>query len=116
MLCPDPSSFQDRQVPRAPLPVSGVTSDGAMSRIASGGVLPPSSLIRAHASGHIPPGVSGLGLDAGSLQVVTSPCWEMVPPDVISACLSLDAWTPVAAVRRVRLPISSPTTTAFPTG
>ena len=31
----------------------------------------------------------------GSLQVVTSPCWKMVLPDVISASLSLRAWTPI---------------------
>ena len=29
----------------------------------------------------------------GSSQVVANPCWEMVFPDVISASLSLDAWT-----------------------
>ncbi len=29
----------------------------------------------------------------GSSQVVANPCWEMVLPDVISASLSLDAWT-----------------------
>jgi hypothetical protein len=49
-----------------------------------------------------------------SLQVATSPCWRMVVPDVISAYLSLDAWTPTPAAGWVRLPISSPTPSAFP--
>jgi hypothetical protein len=36
-------------------------------------------------------------------------------PDVSSANLSLRAWTPTPAARVVHLPVSSPTTTAFPT-
>ena len=34
-----------------------------------------------------------------SLQVVASPCWEMALPDVISASLSLDAWTCTPSAR-----------------
>ena len=37
------------QVPRAPLHAQGVTSNVAVSRTASAGVTPPSSLIRTHA-------------------------------------------------------------------
>jgi len=40
-----------------------------------------------------PPPTSSVSLADGSLQVVASPCWEMALPDVISARLSLDAWT-----------------------
>jgi hypothetical protein len=49
-----------------------------------------------------------------SLQVVTSPCCDEALPDVISACLSLDAWTPTPAACQVRMPITSPTPSAFP--
>ena len=49
-----------------------------------------------------------------SLQVATSPCWEMALPDVISACLSLDARAPITAVCEVLIPVSSPTASAFP--
>jgi len=49
-----------------------------------------------------------------SLQVAASPCWTMVVPDVISACLSLDAWTFTPAVWWVPLPITSPPPSAFP--
>jgi hypothetical protein len=51
---------------------------------------------------------------AQSLQVATSPCCIEVLPDVISAHLSLRAWTPTPAARVVHLPVSSHTTTAFP--
>jgi len=49
-----------------------------------------------------------------SLQVAASPCWKMVVPDVISACLSLDAWTFTPAACWVPLPIASPPPSAFP--
>ena len=52
--------------------------------------------------------------DSGSVQVAVSPCWEEDLPDVISAHLSLRAWTPTPAARVVHLPVSSPTTAAFP--
>lgn len=44
-----------RQVPRAPLPTTGVTCCGVTSRITSEGITPPSSLLRAHAPDHVPP-------------------------------------------------------------
>src|ERR1700680_373374 len=49
-----------------------------------------------------------------SLQVATSPCCWRDLPDVISANPSLRAWAPVTAVRGVHLPVSSPTSSAFP--
>ena len=52
--------------------------------------------------------------DNGSLQVVVSPCWEKDLPDVISANLSLRAWTPTPAALVVLLPVSSHKTSAFP--
>ena len=50
----------------------------------------------------------------GSLQVAANPCWVMALPDVISASLSQDAWARIPAGRRVHLPVSSPTSSAFP--
>ena len=49
-----------------------------------------------------------------SLQVATSPCCKRVPPDVISASLSQDAWALIPAGREVHLPVSSFTSSAFP--
>ena len=49
-----------------------------------------------------------------SLQVATSPCWELALPGVISANLSLDAWPPTPAVPMVHVPVSSHRTSAFP--
>ena len=74
----------NRQVPRAPLPASGVTSGGEISSISSEGVTLPSSLIRTHASDQIPPADFRFSLFGRSLQVAVSPCWEMALPDVIS--------------------------------
>ena len=50
---PDPA--QDRQVPRAALPTSGVTIGRSKSSLLSEGVTPPSSLILAHAPDQNPP-------------------------------------------------------------
>jgi hypothetical protein len=113
-LCPDRASLRGRQVPRAPLPGAGVTSAGAASSVASRKVTPSSSLRRAHAPVRAPHTAFSLGLDSGSLQVAASPCWNAHLPDVISANLSLVAWIHVTAVCRVHLPISSPTSSAFP--
>ena len=60
------------------------------------------------------PPPTALALVGGSLQVAASPCWEMALPDVISACLSLDARARITAVCEVLIPVSSPTTSAFP--
>lgn len=81
-----------------------------------------------HVSGHYPtfiaptgscaspPPSSCLGptLNTRSVQVAVSPCWEKDFPDVISAYLSLRAWTPTPAAREVHMPVSSLTTAAFP--
>ncbi len=63
-----------------------------------------------------PPPSSCLGrtLNTRSRQVAVSPCWEEDLPDVISAHPSLRAWTPPPAARGVPLPVSSSTTSAFP--
>jgi hypothetical protein len=49
-------------VPRAPSPASGVTVSGATSSVASAGITPPSSLLRAHAPDQLPPIAYGRGL------------------------------------------------------
>ena len=53
-------------------------------------------------------------LNTRSMQVAVSPCWEKDLPDVISAHLSLRAWTPTSAARMVHVPVTSHTTSAFP--
>jgi len=60
------------------------------------------------------PPPSALASVGGSLQVAASPCWEMALPDVISADLSLGAWTPTPAVPMVHLLVSSHGATASP--
>ena len=50
----------------------------------------------------------------GSLQVVTSPCWEMALPDVISTNLSPGAWTLTPALHLVHTLVSSQVASAFP--
>ena len=83
-------------------------------RTTSAGVTLPSSLLRAHASVLNPPLAYGLPLNNGSVPVAVSPGWEEDLPDVLSAYLSLRAWTSTPAARVVHLPVSSHTTTAFP--
>jgi hypothetical protein len=80
----------------------------------SAGVTPPSLLLRTHAPILPPPRASVMPSDTRSVQVAVSPCWEKDLPDVISAHLSLRAWTPTPAARGVHLPVSSSTTSAFP--
>ena len=100
---------RNRQVPRAPLPASGVTLGSEMSSISSEGVTPPSSLIRTHASDHNPPADFGCPYFGRSLQVAVSPCWKMALPDVISAiCVEvlgpIPRRVPVGPVRLGTLP------------
>jgi len=102
------------QVPRAPLHVHGDTVHAMMSRTMSAGITPPSSLLRAHAPVLNPPTASVVPSDSGSMQVAVSPCWEKDLPDVISAHLSLRAWTPTPVALEVLLPVSSLKTSAFP--
>ena len=101
---------RNRQVPRAPLPASGVTSGGEMSSISSEGVTPPSSLIRTHAPDQNPPFDLGCPYFDGSLQVAVSPCWKLALPDVISAIFvkalgPLPRRVPVGPIRLCVLPI-----------
>ena len=49
------------------------------------------------------------------MPVAVSPGWEEDLPDVISAYLSLRAWTPTPATLEVHRPVASPKTSAFPT-
>jgi hypothetical protein len=56
----------------------------------------------------------GRTLNTRSVQVAVSPCWAEDLPDVISAHPSLRAWTPTPAALEVRVPVSSPKTSAFP--
>jgi len=102
------------QVPRAPLHVHGVTVHAMMARTMSAGIPPPSSLLRAHAPVLNPPAASVVSSDSGSVQVAVSPCWEKDLPDVLSAHLSLRAWTPTPVALEVLLPVSSLKTSAFP--
>ena len=101
-------------MPRAPLHDQGVTLLVVVSGTTSAGVTPLSSLVRAHAPVLNPPSASVVSLDSGSVQVAISPCWEEDLPDVVSAHPSLRAWTPTPAALEVRLPVSSLTTSAFP--
>jgi len=110
--CPGPA--KTRQVPRGPLPGQGVTSPRVASSATSAGVTPPSSLLRPHASDQNPPASSGSPSVGGSLQVAASPCWESALPDVISADLSLGAWTPTPVVPMVPLLVSSHEASASP--
>jgi hypothetical protein len=108
-----PGPAWTRQVPRAPLPIAGVTSYSVASRTSSEGITPPSSLIRAHAPDQIPLGGFGPPSSDESSQVVVSPCCEMALPGVISANLSPHAWTRTPVPPLVLLPVSSQETSAF---
>ena len=108
---------ESRQVSRAPLPNSGVTSVGETCSVSWEKVTSPSSLVLAHAP--LPLGSPRLQLLAScreSLQVVTSPCCPRQLPDVISDSLCLDAGSPTPAVHRVLAPVSSTLSSAFPKG
>jgi hypothetical protein len=104
-----------RRLSIAPLPFRGVTPPGMAFPAIWAGITLPSPLLWAHAPIPIPPVASGYPSVSRSLQVVVSPCWEKDLPDVISANLSLHAWTPTPAAPVVLLPVSSHRTSAFPT-
>ena len=101
------------QVPRAPLHAQGVTSDVAISRTASAGVTPLSSLIRAHAPDQRAPIDFGRPYFDRSLQLVVTHCCASALADVLSANLSLVAWTHTPAVPLVHSLVSSQKTSAF---
>ena len=102
-----PGPPKAHQVPRAPLPATGVTSYGVMSRTTSESITPLSSLLRAHAPDQIPPFGFGCPYSNGSLQVVTSPCWKMALPDIISVILAQLPGPVPRGVPLVLLPVSS---------
>ncbi len=101
------------QVPRAPLHVWGVTPHAAVLATASAGTTPPSSLILAHAPDQNAPVGFGCPYSDRSLQLVVTHCCELALPDVISANLSLVAWTHTPAVLLVHSLVSSQKTSAF---
>ena len=74
----------------------------------------PSALLRAHAPVLHPPAASVIPSDSGSRQVAVSPCGEEDLPDVVSAHPSLRAWTPPPAALEGHMPVTAPTTAAFP--
>ncbi len=80
-----PGLVPARQVPRAPLPTSGVTFCCVMFYITSEGTTPPSSLLQAHAPDQDPLTGFSCPYSDESLQVAASPCWELALPDFISA-------------------------------
>ena len=111
-----PGLTKARQVPRAPLPTTGVTSCCAVSTFftTSERITPPSSLLQAHASNQIPLTVFGCPYYDESLQVVASPCWKMALPDIISAILTWVLGPLPRSVLLVHMLASSQKTTASP--
>lgn len=97
-------------------PPAALSPDGRASRTLSEGVAPPSSLIRAHAPDQNPPRASAAALRTRSLQVATSPCWEMALPDIISATLVQVLGPIPRRAPRLRSSIPSPRTPASPHG
>ena len=81
------------QVPRVPWHEHGVPSLIVVSWPTSAGATLLSSLLRTPAPILHPLRASGLPSDTQSLPVAVSPCWEEDLPDVLSAHLSLRAWT-----------------------
>ena len=106
----------DRRVPRAPLPDTGVTRNGMTSQIIWKGITPSSSLIWTHAPDQSPPRASGFPSHTWSLQVVTSPCWAVALPDIISKTLVQVLGSIPRRDLQVLVPISSLETPASPHG
>ena len=106
----------DHRVPRAPLPDTGVTRNGMTSQIIWKGITPSSSLIWTHAPDQSPPRASGFPSHTWSLQVVTSPCWAMAFPDIISTTLVQVLGSIPRRDLQVLVPISSLETPASPHG
>ena len=101
-------------VPRVPVHEQGVTSLVGVSWTPSAGATLLASLLRTQAPILPPLRASGLPSDTKAVQVAVSPCGEEDLPDVISAHLSLRAWTSTPAARVVHRPVASHTTAAFP--
>jgi hypothetical protein len=90
---------RNHQVPRVPLPDVGVTSIRETCTVSSEDITPRSSLLRTHAP--IPLALLDFGFWPRSWslrRVTTSPCCYRDSPDVISANLSPDAWSPTPTV------------------
>ena len=102
------------QAPRAPVHVPGVPSHVMVSGTRSVGHYP--TFLAPTDSCASPQPSAGLGDPSvpRSVQGAVSPCWEEDLPGVISATLSLRAWTPTPAAPVVPMPVSSHRTTAFP--
>ena len=96
---------RNRQVPRAPLPASGVTLSGEMSSISSKGVTLPSSLIRTHASDQIPPYRFRISLIRKVFAGCCQPLLQDGPSRRYLHSLCKGAWThtPPRSWRSVRL-------------
>jgi len=87
-------SSYEQSLYREPLrPRVGVTSSRHGIPPVSPGITLAFSLIRAHAPDLSPLTASVLPSCHESLQVAAYPCWKSTLPSVISANLSLDAWT-----------------------
>ena len=103
-------------MPRAPLPITSVTHEGVVSSTTSKGVTPSSSLLRAHAPNPFPP----LEFVYPHLSPeVRAGCCEPLLENWFFPTLSLqvflrmlEPWIPSGC--RVRLPVSSPASSAFP--
>ena len=121
---PQPARFQinawvrveqrNHRVPRAPLPEVGVTHHrgGFKNRLRR-----HYSSFFAHTDSCVRPNPSrclGMSSYTRSLQVVTSPCWAMALPDIISAILAWALGPIPRHVPRMLALISSPRTTASP--
>ena len=86
--CPSPTAMAE-----SPFALLGRYPVRGRVPTTSVGVTRPSSLLRAHAPDHVPPPAYGPPSVWGSVPVAANPCCDVALPDVISACLSLDAWT-----------------------
>jgi hypothetical protein len=102
-------------VPRVPLPDVGIyLHQGDVNRLLRGHYSPVIALTDSCVDPTRSPLLRPKASFEESLQVATSPCCWRDLPDVISANPSRSAWAPVTAVRGVHLPVSSPTSSAFP--
>gem|GEM_PF-3334178 len=83
--------YDARRLPRAPLPVRGVTSSREVSSTSSAGVTQPSSLILAHAPHQEPPDVFGFPYTPGLCRLLRAPAgnWWLptLSPQSLHRCL-----------------------------
>jgi len=105
---------RNHRVPRVPLPGVGITHylddfTSHLRRHYSPFTAHTDSCARPYPSQRL-----GLPLYAGSLQVVASPCWEIVLPDIISTILVQVLGPLPRSVPSVLLPVSSRRTATSP--